>query len=277
MKTQTFLSGFLVAALACLFTAGCNKKNEGEGTGKVSVSITDAPFKIDLIESAEITVSKVLIRIKSASDTVPYIVLTDKETTIDLIKLRNGVLEELVTLDIPSGTYNRINLIVSEASLKLKTGEVFDLKIPSGSSSGIKINITPPIVIESQMSGDVILDADLSKSFVLKGNPAKPDKIVGFKFKPVIRAVNVTRTGTVSGKVTDISLSVLENAAVFIKKDTVIATTFTDAGGQYQIPGVQPGTYTVYALKEKYDSLVFTGVKVVEGNVTVRNFALKAK
>ena len=77
------------------------------------------------------------------------------------------------------------------------------------------------------------------------------------------------------GKVTDIEQNILENASVLVLKDTVFATSYTDASGRYLFIGVPVGTYKMIAAKESYDTLVFEGVKVVAGNVTIRNFSLK--
>ena len=56
----------------------------------------------------------------------------------NLLELRNGVTADLVSgAEIPSGTYSQVRLIVDgEATLVAKDGSTYDLKIPSGTTSG---------------------------------------------------------------------------------------------------------------------------------------------
>ena len=77
--------------------------------------------------------------------------------------------------------------------------------------------------------------------------------------------------------VTDAAKVKIKNASVWVKQDTVVATTIGDTLGHYAIIGLPAGTYSVFAAKENYDTVGFNGVKVVEGNRTVQNFILTKK
>lgn len=270
---RSILAGIITASL--VFMAGCNEDILKDETGRIIVRMTDDPFRIEFVEWAKITISKIEIRTQADFDSVKYITLSDKTNTYDLIKLRNGVTEELVSAELPIGTYDEIRLITAEASLKIKDGGEFTVKIPSGSQTGIKVLIKPAVKVEGGLTSELLIDFDLSKSFVLKGNTNKPDGINGFNFKPVIRAVNNSTVGTIEGMVTDVTLKKLINATVWVRKDTVIATAYTDTLGKYVLPGIPAGIYIVGAWKEKYDSLEFAGVGVSAGNKTTRNIALK--
>jgi hypothetical protein len=57
----------------------------------------------------------------------------------------------------------------------------------------------------------------------------------------------------------------------------VVATTVGDTLGHYAIIGLPAGTYSIYATKENYDTVGYTGVKVIEGNLTIQNFVLNKK
>lgn len=104
-----------------------------------------------------------------------------------------------------------------------------------------------------------------------------PAGINGFNFKPVIRAINNSTAGTVKGTVSDTASVVLENASVWIKADTTIATAYTDSTGFYALPGIPEGTYYLYSTKENYDTLMYDNVVVKAANLTVKDFVLTPK
>ncbi len=270
---------FLAAAMAAMFSA-CNKTADN-GPGRLVIRVTDAPFPMDIIESATVTISKVEIRKAGdgVSDGNPFITLTEEPKTFDLVDLRNGLVGDLLDLEIPQGTYDLVRLYVEDASLKIKDGGDYDVKVPSGQQTGIKVFITPGLIVQGGLTEEVILDFDLSKSFVLKGNPLTPAGIKGFNFKPVIRAVNNTTAGQLEGMVTDtgkVKVKIKE-ASVWVMKDTIVASTVADTMGYYKIIGIPAGTYSVFAAKEAFDTLKVEGVNIAAGNKTVLNLELFPK
>ena len=266
---------FAIFAAAVLMS-GCNKsETTNGGPGKLSVRITDDPFNISFVESATVTITKIEIRKTGSNDGNPFVVLTETPVTVDLFQLRNGITQELVNLEIPQGDYDLIRLYVDEASLKLKEhAESFNLKVPGGSQTGIKVFISPGIHVEGGISAELILDFDLSKSFVMRGNMQHAAGVNGFIFKPVIKATNNSLAGRIEGFVTDTSLLKVANARVWIQQDTIIATAFADTLGHYAFIGVPAGTYSMFATKENYDTAAAEGINVVSANRTVQEFIL---
>lgn len=274
MKKIVYL---LLTATLILIAGACNEIKTGDGNGRVVLKVTDAPFDISNIESALVTIVKVEIRKAGdgISDGNPFLTLSEDTVTLDLIDLRNGVTETLLDMDIPTGTYDLLRLYVDEAGLKLKDSEeIHRVKVPSGSQTGIKIFLHPGLEVSEGNLEEVLLDIDLAKSFVLRGNMVHNN---GFIFKPVIRAANMAMAGSVRGLVTDTAGVKIGEATVWIEKDTVLATAFTDTLGYYAILGVPAGTWSVAATKAGYDTVRFDGVNVVAGNKTVRNFELTKK
>jgi hypothetical protein len=265
---------FLAATLVLIFN-GCNKTND-DGNGRLVVKVTDAPFPVNSIESATVTIIKVEIRKAGdgISDGNPFTVLWEGSETFNLLELRNGVAEELLDLEIPAGEYNLIRLYVDEASLKVKDGDNFNLKVPSGRQTGIKIFIRPGLVVEGGLTTELLLDFDLSGSFVMRGNIDSPAGIKGFIFKPVIRAVNNSIAGRLEGKVTDKNNAKIKAASIIVKQDTVVASAIADTMGYYAIIGLPSGTYSVLAAKENFDTVKVDGVKIVGGNRTILDFIL---
>lgn len=268
----------ILAALLVLIMPGCNKTTDS-GNGRLVVKITDAPFPVDMVESAEVTITKIEIRKAGdgISDGNPFVVIWEGSETFNLLDLRNGVVEDLLNIEIPAGEYNLIRLYVDEASLKVKDGDNFRLKIPSGKQTGIKIFIRPGLVVDGGLTSELLLDFDLSRSFLMKGNMDSPAGIKGFAFKPVIRAVNNSTAGRLEGKVTDKNNAKIKAASIIVKQDTVVASTIADTMGYYAIIGLPSGNYSVLAAKENFDTVKVDGVQIVQGNRTILNFVLPNK
>jgi len=230
------------------------------------------------VQEANVTITHIEARraldSAEADSTNPFIELSNETETYNLLELRNGVTETLVDMEVPTGEYDLIRLYVDEASLTLNNGDSYSVKVPSGKQTGIKVFIEPAIQVQGGLTSDLLLDFDISKSFIMKGNMNTPAGIKGFNFKPVIRAVNQTTAGQILGLVTDTSETPLNEAAVWIKKDTVISTTYSDTTGEYTILGVPEGSYDLYAAKEGYDTLQVNNVAVTPGNVTTRDLTL---
>ena len=85
----------------------------------------------------------------------------------------------------------------------------------------------------------------------------------------------VTASVTLSGRVTDTTGSALANASVLaVSLSLVVASTISDASGNYTLPLLPPGTYELRAAKPDY----LTGAKptgsMSAGQAATFNFAL---
>src|SRR4051794_8810653 len=113
---MTIYGGFImvfrlfIAFILGLSLYSCNEKSTQavQGTGTLRILATDAPFEFDLIESAEITVGEILLRKEGGTK----LSISEKEVTLDLLQLRNGIVETLADVEIPVGNYYEIQLIV---------------------------------------------------------------------------------------------------------------------------------------------------------------------
>lgn len=268
----------ILAATFVILISGCDRTHDLSGAGRLTIRITDDPFDIDLVESAEVTITKVEIR-KVMGDNEegnPFIVLSEDTVTVDLINLRNGLTAELLTTEVPAGEYDLIRLYVDEASLAVKDyPEPFSVKVPSGKQTGIKVFIAPALNVSGALTNELLLDFDLSNSFVIRGNMKKPGHMNGFIFKPVIRASNNTTAGRIEGFVKDTAKVKVKSAKVWIETDTVVASAVADTMGFYGMLGVPAGTYTLYSWKEGFDTAKYNDIKVFAGNRTIRDVILK--
>lgn len=264
--TASLLSVVILAVTSC-------QKTDKDGTGRLLVHITDAPFPVNLIEKATVTITKVEVRNDAESDENPFITIFEGSKEFNLLELRNGVMEELVDVEIPAGSYNLIRIYVEDAGIVVMDQESYSVKVPSGSQTGIKMFIKPSLQVQGGLTSEVILDFNLEKSFVLKGNMDSPAGVKGFNFKPVIRAVNKTTSGTIQGVVSDGDLNPIPGVVVSIMLDELV-TTSTEEDGSYAIPGIPEGVYSITAEHDNYTTLTIDDVEVVAGNKTVQDIVL---
>ena len=276
---------------------GCSESESmTEETGRLTIQLTDAPFPHDMIAEANVTVFKIEARQKGENedeeDTVEdsmmdddsgngYIVLMEEEITVNLLDLTNGVTENLVDTEIPTGEYDLFKVYVKGINVVLNDEEMttYDLKVPSGEQSGIKIFVDPPLVVAGGLSADLLFDFDVSRSFVARGNIKRPESFNGFIFKPVIKVNNLTTAGTIQGMVTSLveAESVpLEGVQISVLREgEVVTSSFTDETGGYMILGLDAGDYEVMAELEGYISQSVEMVSVVSGNSTRVDFELE--
>lgn len=267
-KRPGLIGSFVIAMLLILAGIGCDDDPE---TGRVHMVLGDEPFPTDLIESARIIVESVSINVTDSDDDgwTRYAI---EDGDFDLLLLQNGITAELVDAELPAGNLQEVRLVVESGEIELKDGRTFTLKIPSGSSSGLKVKIRPPIVIVPDETVEVLLDVDVSRSF--KSIPASPrqvDDIESFQFHPVVRAANLATTGSVAGYVfsTEGTEDVLddlplEGASIMVYTDSDTSAAIADAEGFYRVMGLAPHVWNVTAEAIGFVS-ASTDVEVIAG------------
>lgn len=269
----------LIGVMLLLVSSGCQKFSDN-GTGRLLIKITDAPFPFADIESAVVSVER--IELRKAGDGIadgnPFITVAEDAGEFNLVELRNGVVELLSDIEIPAGEYDLVRLYVGPANLTVKGGDVYNLKIPSGEQTGIKIFIRPSLIVEGGLTSELLLDFDLSRSFVMRGNLINPSESNGFIFKPVIRAVNNSSAGRIEGFVKDEAGIAIEGVSVKIEQDgEEIASALTNAEGFFAVLGLPAGEYSATASKTGFKILTQDEIKVSAGNKTIVNFVLQAE
>jgi Domain of unknown function (DUF4382)/Carboxypeptidase regulatory-like domain len=263
----------LLLTIAIFIVSGCDSSNEPQDSGSLLVKVTDAPFPADFVKSATVTIDSIEIRQKSWTEDNPYIVISNVPMDFDLLELRNGITASLPEIEIPVGSYDLVRLYVESANIVLKGGlGEFNLKVPSGDQTGIKIFIDPEIQIQGGLTAELLIDFDLSKSFIVQGSP---DAINGFHFKPTLRAVNNSLAGSIYGVASDAN-GPLVGVEVTVRLGEENASAITDENGYYEILGLKAGAYTVSAILDGYVGGDFFGVGVTANNKIEQNFVLVA-
>lgn len=294
-RTSKSLTGLaLVTALSA-----CGDATDVSTDARVRVLLTDAP--IDYVAAASVDIGAVEL---IPGDGAAPIVLTDDGTDgfVNLLDLRGEVTLMLADATIEAGTYRQIRLIVEAATVTLIDGYEFDgggnemdLFVPSGAQTGIKLNLGVLAGEEGEgglVIGDdatLVLDFDVSRSFVMQGNPETPAGIKGMLFTPTLRVTSAIDAGSIAGAVTapagvsveglTVSADLLNEEGEVEEGQTTTATTLTAADGTYQIFFLPPGSYRVTLTPpEGFTSTPASAdVDVADGeDVTGVDFALAA-
>lgn len=267
------LSSVTTTLLLAVGVAACGESTVSpEGTAHVRVLLTDAP--IDYIDAAWVDIGAVQL-VPAADEGGGIVTLSEDGTDgpVDLLTLQDAATELLADAEIEAGAYTQLRLIVESASVTLVDGYEFvdgstekDLFVPSGAQTGIKLLLGAAdgdgdgegdgdggLVL----SGDMVLvvDFDVSESFVIQGNPETPAGIHGMLFKPTLRVVVEDVSGTISGTVsTELSDTEVEDLSVTARLDgdesaadfqTTTVSGLTDVDGAYTLHFVAPGSYWV--------------------------------
>ncbi|MGB5272120.1 MAG: DUF4382 domain-containing protein [Eudoraea sp.] len=255
--------------------------------GKISVKLTDAPFPYDFIDEANVTIYKIETRVKNLDeskgdqDDSNFEVLYEGEQKVNLLTLTNGVTMAMGEAEVPVGSYDLVRVYIKEGSVVLKDGTTFDLKVPSGEQTGIKVFVNPAIEVFSSLSSDLLLDIDVSKSFIAKGNIESMGGITGFNFKPVIRASNMSTAGSLAGRVSKLVEEVetgIDGVQISVwDGEEHITSTSTDESGNYMVLGLEEGTYTIQAEAMDYTTNIKEDVAILAANKTTVDFEMIAK
>ncbi len=277
-----------LAALLALALAGCSGSSgsssiEQTGAGQVTISVTDAPFAHGLVSEARLWVDEIQIRGAGGFQTLH----SGSTVEFDLAALRNGLTRELVTSMLAPGSYDQIRLVVSDAYLRLVDDDEFSasvgtLHLTSTGTSGLKLNIDPPVSVEDGVARTLLLDFDLTKTF--KAVPgADPLNASWYQLLPVVKVSNLSETGELRGAVREDDgsgqLVGVGNATVYVLApgqldlNEALQTTATELDGGYVVLGVNPGTYDLLAVLGARESRV-NGRSVFAGSLTAVDFVL---
>jgi hypothetical protein len=281
-KTIRLFAAFLIGTFAL---AACSDSS-GTGTGMLTVRLTDAPFPFSSVARVDVFVIRVDARTAATTDAQTadetnhdgWTTVATPNASINLLDLQNGKTLALGETPLPVGTYQSFRLILdtSKSSITLTDGSKPPIFFPSAGQSGIKVNLTEPVDVTGSGS-TLILDFDIGRSFVMRGNNAAN----GFNFKPVINAV-AQLTGSVTGSVhansatgavvPNASVDVLPAGSAVDYSGDIIRSATTDADGKFTIAFLVPGTYALRATPPTASgfkpALLTGGLTITSGQAT---------
>ena len=192
------LRAFLVPALAAtaLATAAACAGDSpptaagGDGDGRVSILLTDAPGDV---VAAVVTIEQIyLTRGSDADEETPPTegsarhVLFDRRMTVDLLTLAGAVDTVVRDAAVPAGSYGGIRLVVSGGYLEVENDDGTtsfyasspdyeglpegvtadgELQKPSWASAGLKVQLPGGLTVSDDDSEAVLVDFDVKQSF----------------------------------------------------------------------------------------------------------------
>lgn len=197
-----------------------------------------------------------------------FVTVFEGEATFNLLDLQGGVTASLASAELSTGDYTQVRLIVSSGHVALTDGREFDLKVPSGEQTGIKLHFD--FTITSEETTTLLVDMDVSKAFVPMpgGDINDASQIQSFLFKPSqsIRIVEVDATGSISGVVLDESGDPLANITVTVSTGGEDVTTSATADdGSFMLSGLEAGLYDVTFSGIGFTDQTVTDVEVSAG------------
>jgi len=266
MTRRIFLpAAVLTLGLTLAACSGGGGGGEQQPTGQAKVVLTDAPASE--AEALMVTFGRIELIPADGTDS-DAAVIAESGGSFDVLTLRNGTLADVGAADVPVGTYAQVRVIVDEATIDFDDGnDPYDVFVPSGAQTGLKIHLDPPLVVEEDSSSTVILDFDADRAVV--ETPAGSNN---YNLVPTgIRAVAQAEAGTVTGSVVDEMALPVAGATVKVYRTTgtdVVTSTTTEADGGFQFAGLLEGSYDLEIALDGYLTLLVPGVSVTAGSLT---------
>lgn len=299
ISRKLFAAALPLAIAMALSGCGGGGSSSSTGTGTMSLSITDAP--VDEADAVIVEFTGVEIK-QSGGSSYDYDFDTPRQ--IDLLALTGGTAEILLNGEtLPAGNYEWLRLKVNASqggdpaddSYIVIGGVPYELRIPSGAQSGLKLNRT--ITIPEDGSTSFTIDFDLRKSVHERAGGI-------YNLRPTLRLVDNSEDGALQGTVDASTISAEcvagDKAAVYVFEgagatpddvnidgadDDPVATASVDwEGGDntYTVAFLEAGDYTVAFTCDAgiddpsaEDTLSFVGttdVTITAGQTTTQDF-----
>jgi len=227
---KTTLYSILILCILILFTK-CD--DDPAATTRIIVTLTDSPGDYDAVN---VDIQEIEVHASDGDQQSGWVSLEiDNPGIYDLLELTNGTEALLTDTEFPAGRISQMRLILGDNNTLEIDGEMFDLTVPSGSESGLKLQINETLL--DGVTYEFKLDFDASQSVVEAGNSGM------YNLKPVIRVI----TDATSGAITGVVLPADETVAIYaMQGDDTIASSFAiENVADYLLGGLEPGTYDV--------------------------------
>lgn len=248
--------------VAVLLTAlvgfsACSKTESG--TTQLQVRMTDAPGNY---EEINLSVKEIVVKIDDTTSK-GYVLEADKQFNILDFRAGTATPDILVANEeVPTGKIKEVRLVLNETGNTIKVdGQLYDLKVPSGYSSGWKVKLTEQPTLTPGIAYSLVLDFDAAKSIVKTGNSK-------YILKPVVRGLAVATSGILTGTISPATVQT-KVYAINANNDTV-GTISDVATGGFSIGGLRTGSYklSLDAQDTTYKDSTINSVSIVAGQTT---------
>jgi len=189
----------VAATIAAFAITGCGSGSSGSddtSTGTLSILVTDAA--VDNVSEVWVEFAGVTLKPQMGDEIV---INFDIPNSMNLLELQDGRSEALLhDHQVPVGRYNWIRLGVNaefdnvfDSYAMLNDGSQVELRIPSGSQTGLKL--VSGFTVTANQSTNIMLDWDLRQALTdPRGQP-------GMHLRPALRVTDMAVFGTLTGTV----------------------------------------------------------------------------
>ncbi len=281
---KTVKKSFVLALMALLtMTTSCKKKSEN---GNVEVKLTDDPFPMSFVASANLNITKIEIQNAESGD---YVMVFEGSAEYNIAGLNNGQTASVSLQSVPAGTYDKVRITIDGASISLTDGRQFNANI-SGSLQE-ESDIIPALRVEGDGNASLLIDVDLAETFEFDTNSMNGiitniSQILGLNdFDLDFRAADLSQTGTVSGTVIDDNGTVYANATVKLESNSDLdgdgdiddIVTISNGQGEFEFIGVPAGSYILTVETEDDVDLIAPSPIVVSAGstITINSFVVQ--
>ena len=176
----------VLCAATLLFGCTQGGTSSRAGTGTLEVNLTDAPIDLSNVQSVNVTLTGVIVYPAESTNPMHIVMegtpisLMTHPATFDLLTLTGGATALLASGEVPAGTYNRIRLEISDATLIYKDSTTAPLKIESN-----KVDV--PIRFEVGVDATSIVTLDFDAAASVQVNSTASDMFI---LRPVVTPVH---------------------------------------------------------------------------------------
>jgi Domain of unknown function (DUF4382) len=230
----------------------------GNSTNGVQIYLTDAA--IDSATSVNIS----LLAVSVTGDGKTFYQTFVTPPTVNFYQLQGGFSYYLINFPLPTGHYTAITLYFNappgtlDSNITTTGGGLYPMVIPDGSQTNISVPVN--FIVFQNISASYTIDLDLRKSIYL--DPSNPYQYI---LQPVMRAVDNSDKGRISGTVANTLFTSGCSAAVYLYSGKV---TPTDVNINAPTGTVQPISSALVAINNTTGQFAFTIAFLPPGQYT---------
>ncbi len=244
---------FFSLALSLIVFA-CKEDDATQNEATLELRLTDGPgmyeaVNIDII-GAEVKVNK------DTAKNNGWQRLDIKTGIFNILTLSNGVDTLLGSTKLPLADIKEIRLILGDKNTVKVGGQTYNLTIPSGGESGLKLKFEKKLL--AGISYKVTLDFDAAKSI-------KEEKKNDYKLRPRLRLFTEANNGSIRGEISPVGCKTVVYA---VSGTDTLTSAYPSSVGRFVLQGLDAGTYKVVVDAETCNDKVIENVKVEVGKAT---------